>query len=81
MEYTQEEKQARKLWMKASEIRSSLIDTLLAHTVNPTRENLHAKLDKQLDRIDSLERKAKARFPKVRESFIIATYHLGGSKK
>jgi hypothetical protein len=76
MKYTQEQRQARRSWLHASEIRSRLIDALLAHSVNPTRENLHKKLDKQLDRIESLERKAKARYPKVEEAFTIATYTL-----
>ena len=74
--YSDRQQRARKRWQVANDIRSPIIDSLLAHTVNPTRANLHRKLDKQLDRIESLERKALADFPDVADSFTIVTYNL-----
>ena len=76
MQYTQEQKQARRYWELASESLDSIVNGLVAPTINPTRENLHKKLDQRLDRIESLKRKALIDFPEVQDSFTIATYNL-----
>ena len=77
-QYTEEQKQARRYWTQASESLNAIVDGLVAHTVNPTRANLHTKLDQRLDRIERLEKKALATFPEVQNSFTIATYTVGG---
>ncbi len=76
--YTQEQdqKQARRNWIRASDMRIAITDALLAHSVNFTRTNLHYKLDRQLDRIERLESRAKELYPGVQDSFTIATYKL-----
>ena len=78
--FTEEQIQARRYWKQASESLDCIVNGLVAPTINPTRENLHKKLDLRLDRIEKLENKARTLFPDVQKSFTIATYTLGKRK-
>ena len=75
--FTETEQRARRRWQVANTIRQTIVESLLANTINPTRENLHKKPDKQLDRIEKLEGKALAEFSDVSNSFTICSFTIG----
>lgn len=70
--FTEEQEQARKLWIRAQAYENEVCEALHFY---PTidRKVLHERLDVRLDDIERIREKAKELFEDVSESFTIAS--------
>ena len=75
--FTPEQTQARKMWQHKRALIVALADGMKISQDSHTRKEWHEWLDRRLDNIESIERKAIQLFPEVDQSFTIVTYTIG----
>ena len=71
--FTETETKARKQWQHTWKRQVELLEALHACAIPASRDEWHAKLDRELDKIDRVQSLARAAFPEVENSFTIAT--------
>ena len=73
VELTENQKQGQRMWRAAQKRRQKIESALRLPAVNSTREELIARMNWYLDRIENSEQGARILFPEVEESFTIAS--------
>ncbi len=74
--FTKQELEAQRVWRRSDRQRSEIVEALKSCNHFMSRKAMHKRLDRRMDAIERMQKRAKELFPEVDESFTIATMKL-----
>ena len=74
--FIKQELEAQKIWRRSDKQRSEIVEALKSCNHFMSREDMHKRLDRRMDTIERMQKRAKELFPEVEESFTIATMEI-----
>ncbi len=74
--FTKQELEAQGVWRRSESQRSEIVQALKSCDHYMSREDMHKRLDRRMNAIERMQKRAKELFPEVDQSFTIATMEI-----